>query len=101
MILLIGEVIRVSDPIQKTDDKTGEISNVWQVQILHNKTDAANSEIVIQNLKAKSAAQSEAFRKCLNKQIRVPVGLYAFDSEPGLWIEKGVMPTPISEAKAA
>lgn len=101
MLYLIGQVVRVSDPIQQTNKESGEVSNVWKVQVQHTRTDSANAELALESLKLKSQQQADAFRKCLGKQMRVPVGLYAFGDTPGLWLEKDVLPTPLEQAKAA
>lgn len=101
MLYLIGSIIRVSDPIQQPNKETGEVMTVWKVQVQHAKTDHANAELALESIKLKSQLQADAFRKCLGKQARVPVGLYAFGGTPGLWIEKDVLPTPIEPQKGA
>lgn len=102
MLYLIGSIARVSDAIPDTNKKTGEVGNIWKVQVQHAKSDNANAELDLETIKLKTVVQAEAFRKCLGKTVRVPVQMYAFGDNPGLWIEKDVLPTVVgAETKAA
>ncbi|OIR10943.1 hypothetical protein GALL_71110 [mine drainage metagenome] len=105
MLYLVGSIMRVGQPVEEKDRETGKISIVCKMQLQHQESSEPNSDIKIENIKIKSEpgaplTQAEAFRKCVNQNVQIPVRTWSQGGKSGYWLEKGVLPT-VQQSKAA
>jgi hypothetical protein len=100
MLTLTGIVSRVSNTKESKNKETGEvIPGVPVVYIQHTSNSDPDSELELLKIKVKTSIQVEAFRRALNKQIRIDVRTWQSGDKSGFWLETGVLPTVVQEAQ--
>jgi len=101
MLTLIGQVVKVAAGKAGKDKDTGEIIEaVPVVFVQHSTSTDANSDVAIEKIKLKDAAQVAAFQKAIGQNVQVPVRVWFQGAKSGFWLESGVLPTVV-QPKAA
>ena len=98
MITLTGTVARVSNSKDTKDKQTGEIIvGKPVVYIQHQSNSDPDSDLELIKIKLKSPNQVDAFRRALNKLIRIDVRTWSSGDKSGFWLEAGVLPLVAQE----
>lgn len=76
-------------PKDEINKETGKITPVWTMSVEHE----GRNGLELVKLKAKTPVQAEAWRKCIGKEVTVPVNFVAVGKDCRPWIPEGQMPT--------
>lgn len=79
-----------AQPVEEVNKETGKITSVWAIACEHE----GRQGLELIKIKAKTAAQAEAWRRCIGKEITVPVNFVAVGKDCRPWIPEGTLPTP-------
>lgn len=100
-LILSGTVLQVTGGKPGKNFETGEITEAIPIVFIqHNTSSSPDSDINIEKIKCKEAAQVSAFRNAVGKQILVAVRLWAQGGKQGFWLEQGVLPTVVSSSSS-
>jgi len=93
MLTLTGTVLRISAGKPSTDKETGEQKAAVPIVTIQHTTSAdPESDLELIKIKVKSPIQVEAFRRALNKTVRLDVRTWQAGDKSGFWLETGVLP---------
>jgi hypothetical protein len=93
MLILSGQVVKVSAGKPKQDDQGKPLPLEHFLYVQHNVNQDPDSDLELAKIKLKIPSQVDAFKKALGQNIQLPVRVWSSGDKSGFWLEQGVLPT--------